>query len=77
MSVVVVVFVFLQKQTNKFTLSINLHPDHTQTPNMSVSTVETVNNDASAQPRQNSKTVECRLKLTYQKLAAVEAKIYM
>ena len=44
---------------------------------MSVSNVHTVHNDALAHPRQNNKPVECRLKLTYQKLAAVEAKIYM
>ena len=47
------------------------------TPNMSVSIVEKSLNDVLAQPRQNNKPVECRLKLTYQKLAATEAKIYM
>ena len=34
-------------------------------------------NDVSAKPTQNSKTVECQLKLTYQKLAETEANIYL
>ena len=44
---------------------------------MFVSTVKQVINDARAVPAQNTQTVECRLRLTYHKLAAVEAKIYM
>jgi len=34
-------------------------------------------NDVKAQPTQNFKTVECRLKCVYEKLAATEAKIFM
>ena len=47
------------------------------TPDSDVSTVHKVTNDATANARQNIKTVECRLKTTYIKLAAEEARIYM
>ena len=43
---------------------------------MSVS-VNTVLNDALVDTWQNIKSVECKLNLTYHKLAAVEAKIYL
>ena len=46
------------------------------TPNLSLDPV-IVNNDAHAQTGQNSKTVECRLKATYLKLARTEANIFM
>ena len=47
------------------------------TPNLSLDPVISVNNDAHAQTGQNSKTVECRLKATYLKLARTEANIFM
>ena len=53
------------------------HPDHSMTPDSDISLVDLLSNDAQAQPWQNPKSVECRLKLTYQKLAAAEANIYL
>jgi len=53
------------------------YPDHKITTDSDISTVHLLLNDAQAQPGQNTKSVEYRLKLTYQKLAAAEANIFL
>ena len=60
---------------------LNLHltmsyPGH-MTPNNVWNNVDQFKYDAPAKSGQNLKTVECRLKTTYSKLARTEANIYL
>ena len=53
------------------------YPDHSLTPDLMNSSVKSTLNDVHAQPGQNSKPVDCQLRLAYEKLAATEANVYL